>query len=172
MSMNEQWKKINGYSRYEVSNRGKIRNIHTKKEKSTRVTAKGYVVATLKENGIRSSKYIHRLVAEAFISNPKNLPQVNHKDENKQNNNVENLEWCNAIYNVNYGTGIERRTKKIKGITKNNKSVIQKDKDGNIINAYISTEEAGRKLNVCSSHIGQVANGKRKTAGGYIWEWK
>ena len=103
MNTNEKWKKINGYKNYEVSSKGNIRNIHTKKYKAVRKTKTGYLITDLKENGTKQTKYIHRLVAEAFVANLNNYPCVNHKDENKDNNCVENLEWCTVAYNNNYG---------------------------------------------------------------------
>ena len=76
----------------------------------------GYLVVDLKANGKRKHKKIHRLVAEAFIPNPDNLPEVNHKDENKYNNSVDNLEWCNSSYNKTYGAGRERHSEGMKRV--------------------------------------------------------
>lgn len=79
------------------------------------VKSNGYKSVTLTKGGKCKAFYIHRLVADAFIPNPGNLPMVNHKDEDKTNNFVENLEWCTNEYNVNYGTGKKRRSMKISG---------------------------------------------------------
>jgi len=79
------------------------------------VKSNGYKSVTLTKDGKCKAFYVHRLVAEAFIPNPDNLPMVNHKDEDKTNNFAENLEWCTNEYNVNYGTGKSRRAKKIRG---------------------------------------------------------
>ena len=95
----EIWKIIDGYSNYEVSNFGRIRRKNGKIRK-TQIHYKGYELITLRnDNGERKTLKVHRLVAKAFVHNPKNLPQVNHKDCNKLNNKADNLEWCNNSYN-------------------------------------------------------------------------
>lgn len=106
----ENWKIVKCNDAYEVSNLGNIRNIKTKKLKKPYLNEKGYLILSLWKNCKPKSCRVHRLVAEAFLPNPNNLPQVNHKDENKTNNNVENLEWCDNEYNNNYGTINERRS--------------------------------------------------------------
>ena len=131
----EIWRPVVGYEGlYEVSSYGRVRSLdrYVKgKSESYRlikgkvlsgsITKDGYVRCLIKVNGVGRSYFVHRLVAEAFIPNPDNLPQVNHKDEDKTNNNVDNLEWCDAKYNNNYGTAIERRleTKLKNGVIKN-----------------------------------------------------
>lgn len=100
--MKENWKKINDYPNYEISNLGNVKNAKGKILKH-RINKGGYLDINLYKDGKSKSYLIHRLVAEAFIDNPNNLPQVNHKDENRQNNSVENLEWCDSKYNNNYG---------------------------------------------------------------------
>ena len=92
---------------FQISNTGKVKRFY--KNGTTNmlkgvIKRGGYQGVLLKANGIFECKLIHRLVAEAFIPNPKNLPHVNHKDEDKTNNCVSNLEWCDAKYNNNYGT--------------------------------------------------------------------
>ena len=76
---------------------------------------KGYKTVTLTKDGKTNTAYVHRIVAEAFIENPGNLPMVNHKDEDKTNNFVENLEWCSASYNRTYGKGAEKQARKLRG---------------------------------------------------------
>lgn len=121
--MEEVWKTIKESSVYQISNLGNIRSISIKLDKDRHITkeykilkpcynSRGYLDVTLKINKNKVHKVIHRLVAEAFIPNPNNYEYVNHKDENKSNNNVENLEWCNHKYNCNYGTTIERSANK------------------------------------------------------------
>ena len=100
----EEWKNVIGYEGlYEVSNKGNVRNIRRNTLLKLSKNNYGYIKVFLYKNGIRTCLSVHRLVAQAFIPNPDNLPQVNHKDEDKTNNSVDNLEWCNQKYNVNYG---------------------------------------------------------------------
>ena len=104
----EEWKDIKGYEGlYQISNKGRVKSLgnnKTRKEKirDGKIGNRGYKKISLCKNGKEKKYSIHRLVAEAFLPNPDNLPVVNHKDENKLNNNVENLEWCTQAYNVNY----------------------------------------------------------------------
>lgn len=106
---NEVWKPVVGYEgRYEVSTKGRVRSLLTGKIMAQRLR-RGYYSTGLFKDGKQIGFSIHRLVATSFIPNPTNLPVINHKDENKLNNNVENLEWCTVAYNNTYGTAIERR---------------------------------------------------------------
>ena len=155
----EQWKEIVNFEGiYEVSSLGRVRRIHKDNRSSkykvlSQDTLRRYKKVTLFKNGIGYKKQVHRLVAEAFIPNPLNLEQVNHKDENPSNNNVDNLEWCSRIYNVNYGTGIDRQ------VTKRSKKVLQFDLDENIINEFNSTQEASRILGISQGLISNCCNG-------------
>ena len=107
----EEWKEIPGYEGlYEVSNKGNVRNVRRNKLLRLSKNNYGYIQVSLYKNGIKTGPKVHRLVAEAFIPNPDNLPMINHKDEDKTNNNVDNLEWCDVKYNNNYGTKNIRRS--------------------------------------------------------------
>lgn len=161
--MVEIWKDIKGYKGlYQVSNLGRVKSFYFKKEKILKLRFTGrYYQAILTKNGKQKSYLIHRLVAIHFIPNPKNLPTVNHKDENKANNNVDNLEWCTQMYNIHYGTGLQRR------IATQYKPVLCIEKD--II--YPSQIEAGRQLGICHRHINDCCKGRRNTTGGYHWKY-
>ena len=162
----EIWKRIEGYQNYMVSNIGNIKNTKLNIQKSLRKTKTGYLIVDLKENGIKQTKYVHRLVATAFILNENNLSQVNHKDENKSNNFVENLEWCSIAYNNTYNGRAKRVGEKLKICQPNRKRV--KNIDTGTI--YDSVRAAGRALNISGVGISYCLNGKQKTAAGYRWE--
>ena len=169
--MEEIWKEIEGYEGlYMVSSLGRVKRLEGKKCKHDRIITprnnNGYYRVSLSKYGKVLQYRLHRLVAEAFIPNPNNYPVVNHKDENKQNNCVENLEWCSYAYNCNYG----ERTEKI--ITKLSKPVLQYNKEGKLLNEWRGTTEAAKKLNLNSRAINACCLGKIKTSGGYIWKYK
>lgn len=139
------WKPIIGFEGlYEVSNFGKVRNRkgEIKKHGIKRTTGTCYKTVRLWKDGKYYTKYIHRLIAEAFIPNPNNFPFVNHKDEDGTNNSIDNLEWCTREYNVNYGTAKERRKKKMINVphTKERKEKIS---DG--LKRYYSKNEVWNK---------------------------
>lgn len=111
--MRELWKNIEGYN-YQVSSKGRIRNKNTKAIKKTFINERGYVIVSLYKDKRLKTFRVHRLVAKAFIQNPNNLPEVNHKNELKTDNRVENLEWCTREYNLAYGTRGLRQSQTIK----------------------------------------------------------
>lgn len=171
--MEEIWKPI-GYEGYEVSNLGRVKSykynkINGKIMKPYKST-KGYLQIDLQLDGRKRENRvhlaIHRLVAMAFIPNPDNLPQVNHKDEDKTNNCVDNLEWCTNDYNAHYGTHIERVAEKIR------MPIYSVDKQGNIEH-FPGVREADRivsgKEYGISAPISMCLNGKRKIAYGRQW---
>ena len=162
----EIWRDIEGFDGYQISNEGRVRSFKRGKEKILKAQInKGYLQLELRKNGVRKKEFIHRLVAQAFIPNPQNLPEVNHKDENKTNNCVENLEWCDRKYNVNYGTGVQRRAKK------QSKCVDQIDAvTGEIVHKWKSTLECG-KNGYNYKDISHCCLGLRKTHKGYIWKY-
>ena len=106
--MKEIWSVIIGFPMYKISTFGRVKSLYTNKILKP-INKKGYMFVTLAEGGKQYNRAIHRLVAKAFIANPNRYPMINHKDENKANNIITNLEWCDAKYNSNYGTAIERR---------------------------------------------------------------
>ena len=108
-NMNEDWKDIPGYEGlYAVSNNGRVMNVRSGRILKEHITKFGYKRIGIYKNGVCRMFIVHRLVAQAFLPNPDNLPEVNHKDEDKTNNSVDNLEWCDRSYNNNYGTRKER----------------------------------------------------------------
>ena len=168
--MEEIWKPIKGYeSLYEVSNLGNVKRLYRcRKERILKQCIRNkYYCVCLCKNNIHQIFSIHRLVAEAFIPNPDNLPCVNHKDEDKTNNRVENLEWCTHIYNNNFGTRNERISDSL------SKPINQYTKDGVFIRQWKSAREASKTLGIYRRNIQMVCYGKvyRRTAGGFIWRY-
>lgn len=156
----EIYKDIRGYEGlYQVSDTGKVYSIKRNKELSIQ-KSKGYLRVQLWKNGSCKWFLIHRLVAEAFIPNPDNLPQVNHKDECKFNNNIDNLEWCSAKYNSNYGTRITRMEKE----------VLQYDLNGNFIKKWPSIKSTS-DFGFIPQRVGQVCLGRSFHHKNYIWKY-
>lgn len=111
---NENWKHIKGNNRFAISDAGRIYDLNKNKEVKQYTNKEGYQIVYLNDYNKKDyPKAVHRLVAEAFIDNPNNFNVVNHKDEDKTNNNINNLEWCTQSYNMNYGTINERRKESI-----------------------------------------------------------
>ena len=160
------WKQTQINPKYEVNEIGEVRTIATGFIKKQRTDRYGYKVVALNcGNGKQKFVTVHRLVAQAFVPNPDNLPCVNHKDENKTNNNADNLEWCTVAYNNRYGTHIE------KCAAAKRKAVIG-TKDGEEVH-FDSAREAGEVLGIPWRYIGDAIHhrGKRKRAGGYEWKF-
>lgn len=187
--MKEEWRTINGTDgKYSVSNLGNVRRnehytivrptsqhpngakmFYKEKEVKGYINVDNYKVVYLcTYAGKRMIKKVHRLVAEAFIPNPNNLPQVNHKDEDSLNNSIDNLEWCDAKYNANHGTRNDRLRKQ-SGI-----KVAQYDTSGNLIKVWDSLSQAAQSFG-CSttSAIRKVCKKckGRNTYKGYIWKY-
>ena len=116
--------------------------------------------------------FAHRLIAECFIPNPSNFPQVNHKNEVKDDNRVENLEWCTAEYNSNYGTRNERVSVLQTNNPKLSKPVCQYTKDGQFVAEYPSISEVERQFGYQGNYISACCLNKRKTAYNYVWKHK
>lgn len=163
----EEWKDIPDYEGlYQVSNYGRVKSLKYGKERimKQRKRKDGYLLVCLYKDGVIKSFTVHRLVASAFIPNPNNLPQVNHKDENKENNCAKNLEWCDRKYNINYGTRNERVAKA------KSKQVFQYDKDLNLIKIWDSTNECGRN-GFDQGHVTSCCNGERKHHKKFLWSY-
>lgn len=182
----EMWKPVRGYENlYEVSNLGKVRSLDrlvNGKCRSTRLV-KGLIVSPAKDRGgylrIMLSKgnnqnvfSVHRLVYEAFNGQIPEGMQVNHIDEDKSNNSLENLNLMTPKQNINWGTGIERRSKSQINHKKFSKPIIQYNRQGIFIAEYPSQCEVERKLGINRGAIGACCKGRRKTAGGFKWTYK
>ena len=126
----EQWRPIRGYEGlYVVSNLGRVRSIGYVEDRILKQCLnKGYFIVTLSKCKKHTHFSVHRLVAEAFIPNPNNLPMINHRNEIKTDNRVENLEWCDCKYNCNYGSGLKRRIEKNKETIRRRAKLVKKIK--------------------------------------------
>ena len=167
--MKEIWKDIKEYEGlYEVSNSGRVKSIRFGKERILKLGTDryGYLYVILAKNNKQKTFRIHRLVAEAFIPNPDNLPMINHRDENKSNNNVENLEWCDNKYNSNFGTRNERISKR------HSKPVLQYTLDGKFVREWESAMDAEREGGFIPTCIGMCCKGKLKKHHNFIWLYK
>ena len=177
----EIWRPVKNYEGlYEVSNCGNVRRLdciiidtkgrtylHKGRIMKPTKNKYGYYYLPLSKKGNRKLCKVHRLVADAFIPNPENFPIINHRDENPSNNYVENLEWCDAKYNTNYGTAIQRRAEK------RSRTVLQISKEYNeVIAEYSSLAEVGRQTVFDFSTISKCCRGEIKTAYGYKWKFK
>ena len=161
--MNEQWKVIESHKNYAVSNKGNVKNLKFNRLLKTFTGKEGYLLVNLWDNGKMSQKKVHRLVLMAFVPNLDGKPQVNHKDGNKQNNTVENLEWC---------TNSENQTHRRKVLQKNGGGLQRKKVlCVELEKIYPSIMEAERQTGIQHQQIGRCLNGKRKSAGGKHWEY-
>ncbi len=163
--MLEIWKDIEGYEGlYQVSNLGNVKSLgnggsNASREKllKTHKNQKGYLRVRLCKEGKTKNHLIHRLVAVEFIENPNNYSQLNHRDEDKTNNQVTNLEWCDCLYNINYGTRNQRISKQVLCL------------ETGVV--YPSLSEAARQLGFSFSTISSACNGRYKRAYGFHWKY-
>ena len=200
MNDTEIWKDVIGYEGlYQVSNLGRVKRIkHTTKKLffserivNQYVNMNGYMMAPLSKDGKDKHKAVHRLVAQAFIPNPDNLPFVNHKDENPLNNHIDNLEWCTVKYNSNYGNSKTRMIESRKSnpnyrqsltqgqITRNKlrctgseKPVLQFSLQGDFIREWKSLTTVERECGISRAGITRCCNGVYKQCKGYLWKFK
>lgn len=161
----EVWRKIKSFPNYQISNLGNVKNIVTNKKTSQWKKKNGYLEVTLHVNGIKKNLYVHRLAAEAFIPNPDGLSDVNHIDEDKTNNCINNLEWMSHFTNCNYGS------RGLKISSRLSKPVIQMDLSGNVIQRFpslISVSKAGFGF----GNVANVCLGTKEIAYGYKWKYE
>lgn len=161
---------IDDFPDYGITENGDVYRLNTM-HKLKQVKRWGYSEVHLFKNGKGKNVKVHRLVAKAFIPNPYELPCVNHKDENRSNNNVENLEWCSYKYNNYYGNSKPVNNLKL-GAIKNSKKVQQFSLQGVLISEYNSVREAMRKTGFNQTNIGKCCNGVYKQAYGFYWKYK
>ena len=168
----EEYKDVIGYEGlYQVSNKGNVKSLErtvwngrgyyktTERILKSFDDGHGYLQVILWKGGKSKTCKVHRLVAEAFLENTDNLPEVNHIDEDKTNNNVQNLEWCTRKYNINYGTRTEKTSKPVIGINKTSGLIVE----------FSSIMEAERVLGINNGHIVKCCKGKIKSIGGFYW---
>lgn len=154
-------KKIEGYEDYSIDEYGNVYSYKSRRYVSQQKHKDGYYYVALCKDGKRKVFAVHRLVAIHFIANGDDLPQVNHRDENKENNEVSNLEWCSERYNTNYGTARERQARKV------SRAVVCIE-TGQV---FLSLIEAGEMLTVSHRHISDCCKNTRHTCGGYHWRY-
>lgn len=184
--MREVWKDVKGFEDiYQISNKGRLKSFKRMKDGyilSTKNSKGDYLSVVLEYKDLKRYVRIHTLVAEAFIPNPYNKPQVNHKDGDKQNNCVENLEWVTEKENIRHA--IKQNPKMLKGMIRYNRiirprTIQQLSMGGKLLAEYSNAVEASKATGVCHRNILQVASkdeykpGKvRKQAGGFRWRYK
>jgi hypothetical protein len=176
--MQEIWRDIKDYEGlYQISNLGRVKSVERIVKRGTNFKPvrervlkmgdkDGYKYVILSKSGKTKTGWIHRLVAQAFIPNPDDLPCINHKDENPSNNHVNNLEWCTHSYNNSYNDI------RIKAARNKRKPIIQYSKDGTFIREWSHAREASEALGLSKRAIYECCVGRSKTSGGYIWKRK
>lgn len=175
--MRERWRLVSSFPNYVVSDHGNVMHIKRRKPLKPAPMSTGYPSVRLSDHGRYKTMAVHRLVAEAFLDKPDGCNVVNHKDENKTNNRVDNLEWCTQAYNNAYGEGAKRRIQKATERIQWVQPMGAEAKKKTVINnttgkSYSSMTEAANDTGALISHISQVCHGKRRTAGGYTWSFE
>ena len=183
----EEWKDVVGYEgAYMVSNMGRVVSIKRNGIKETHLMNPSlndrYVYINLKNGKIRKTT-LHRIIAEAFIPNPNNYPQIDHINGDAHDNRISNLRWVTPLENIRNPITLKRHNDKMSTLRNNNRSkkIIQKTKDGTLINEFPSIKEAVRVTGIDRANISAAANGKMRsikgrkahvlTAGGYVWQF-
>lgn len=175
------FKDIEGYEGlYQINQLGEVKSLDRidsggRKWKGrvlkNRRSKNGYMSVSLCKDKKNKSFSVHTLVAKAFIPNPNNYKEINHKDENPSNNNVDNLEWCDHKYNINYGTCIQRMSQSNTNNPLISKKVYQYTINGVFIAEYPSTREAARQTGFSKTGISEACRGNFEQLNGYIWKY-
>lgn len=188
----EEWRDIPGYEGlYQVSSLGRVKSLakpmfygttpnvrnhesamRIERIMTPRVKRNGYAQIGLYQDGKAKSYTIHRLVAIVFIPNPNGFPYVNHKDEDRLNNSVDNLEWCTPSYNIHYGTAIKKLSDAKRNHPAMSKPVLQFNLDGTFVAEYPSANEAARMTGIKQGNISSCCNRTTKSTNGFIWRYK
>ena len=164
INMSIEFRAIPGFNDYMASSDGKIRCKNGKRDLTPWINKTGYMTVSLKtKNGKFKRVYVHRLVAQAFIPNPNNYPEVNHKDENKLNNSILNLEWCDKKYNRNYGT------RNIRAANSRSKNVTCLSKDLTNVKTYRNIIDASNDTGICRQELYTICQGKKAATGKFYW---
>lgn len=175
----EVWESISGYKGlYEVSNLGRVRSVDRIVEGRNGIVSgkilsfsdngTGYKTVCLCKDNVKSTKYVHRLVAEAFIENPHKFTDINHKNEKRDDNVVPNLEWCTKEYNQNYNNCPLKR--RLALISIRGKGVCSYDEDGNLVKEYLCVSDV-QNDGYIRRNVVMCCQGKRRTCGGLFWSF-
>ena len=160
------WKKIEGYDYdYRVNAVGDVANFALGSRLKWHDNGNGYMTVQLKQNHKSVNRYVHRLVAEAFIPNPHNLRQVNHVNQNKHDNSVENLEWCTAKENSHHSKSWEYAVNATK------KRVVMVDETGQLLCEFPSARECANQLGISESQISRCCRGALNQTHGFIFKY-
>lgn len=162
MTTKEEWKAIKDFPNYKISNYGRVFSKYKNGLLKQSKDAYGYSQVNLN----RHSKKVHRLVAETFIPNPDNLPEINHKDEDKNNNKLSNLEWCTSTYNMNYGNVLKRSA--LSQRKHKTWQIYQYNLSGELVKVWMSAHEVDRNGFNRRSVI-RCCKGQIKSFKGYQW---
>lgn len=177
--MNEVWRDIEGFDGYQVSNMGRVKNLNynrTGEERVLQATDNGqkYLVLSLCKDGKKYNKRVHRLVAEAFLPNPDNKPEIDHINTDRRDNRVENLRWCTNKENINNPLTIRKlsiNAKKCEFGKSRSISVEQYSKDGLLLETYPSAAEAERQTGINHTSITACCRNQQGSAGSYLWRY-
>ena len=165
LSSKTEWREVKEYSNYEVNQLGEIRHKKRQKILKPRDNNGGYQYVNFKINGKNTNFAVHRIVANAFIPNPNGYTEVNHKDYNKKNNCVDNLEWVSSSQNKQHSY-LKQENKKTRG-----KAVNQYTKEGIFLKTFDSVSDAAKELGCCVAAISNCCLGRTKTSQGFRWSF-